>query len=230
MPARPSWLYYLFAVVMLAVAGYCLLLLALSASSRRRSGWDVELSHVAMGLAMAGMFVDGWRFGPNLMWELVFVALLVWFVLRAFLSVQRFGLHVPHTSVHAVMSLAMLLMYWFPMGASTSMSRAMSSAGGHVDPGLAFLVAFALFGSAVFTLASSRKGGAVYGTHVAVASPVLSGAGAGPSGADAAREAYLSGTPSDAGGLEGLVARPWLVDATHVVMCVAMGFMLVLTL
>lgn len=230
MPATPTWLYYLIAVLMLAVAAYSLVLLALSAASRRTAGWDVELSHVLMGVAMAGMFVARWSFGPKAMWEIAFGALLVCFAVRSILSVRRFGLHVPHTSAHAVMSFGMLLMYWFPMGGSASLSMAMSSARGRVDPGVAFLVAFALFASAVFTLASPRKGSAVYGTHVAVVPSGVTVAAGSAVELEEEAEDYLIGTPSGASGIEGLVARPWLVDATHVVMCVAMGFMLILML
>ena len=31
-----------------------------------------------------------------------------------------------------------------------------------------------------------------------------------------------------AGGAVGLIAAPWLEDASHVVMCIGMGFMLIL--
>ena len=91
----PSWLYYLFGVLMLAVAAYCLVLLVLSLTSRRSGGRDVDISHVTMGLAMAGMFVPAWAFGASGMWQLIFGALLVWFVVQSILSLQRFGAHLP---------------------------------------------------------------------------------------------------------------------------------------
>lgn len=221
----PHWLYYLFGASMFAVAGYSALLLVIGLVSRRSVGIDVELSHIVMGLAMAGMFVGRWAFGPNLAWELAFAAFLVWFVARAVLSVQRFGLHLPHTLIHALMSVAMLLMYWFPASMSAQgggMGSAMGSGMGsqmggrgvpaHVDPGLVLLLAVALFASAIFTLASPRKGWSVYG---AVVPPGLAAATADGSVADE---------------VEAAVAPPLLVDVTHVVMCVAMGFMLVLML
>jgi hypothetical protein len=223
----PSWLYYLFGGLMLAVGAYGVLLLGLAVVTRRYAGVDVEISHVAMGLAMAGMFVESWYFGPDALWELVFGVLLVWFAVRGIRSVQTFGLHLPHTWVHALMSFAMLVMYWFPMGSSAGRSVGMSmtagGAGGRLDPGLAFLLVVALLASAVFTLASRKKGGVVYGTHVKAAEAAT---GAGVLAADA----YLADTLSSAGGVESVVAAPALLDAAHVVMAVGMAFMLVLML
>ncbi len=97
---------------------------------------------------------------------MIFGALLVWFIVRSVQSIHAWGLHVPHTAVHAVMSLAMLLMYRFPAGAvSHAMSMSASAGGARIDPGLTFLLAFILFGSAVFTIASPNKGATHFGTH-----------------------------------------------------------------
>jgi hypothetical protein len=169
-----------------------------------------------MGLAMAGMFVSAWAFGRSVVWELIFAILLIWFLVRSIQSVRRWGLHVPHAMIHAVMSFAMLLMYWFPMGSSSgsgAMSMSMSSTGPRLDPGLGLVIAFVLFASAIFTLASPVKGGSHYGAHPP--SYVMSG-----------------GMEGDAGIVEvdDRVAMPWLVDVSHVVMCVGMGFMLILML
>ena len=217
MVGPPAGLYYLFGALMLLVAAYGLLLLVTSALERRTAGRDVELSHVAMGVAMAGMFVPGWSFGPRASWELVFAALLAWFVVRSLQSVQTWGLHVPHFAVHAVMSFAMLLMYWFPAGASTrAMSMTLSAGGARMDPGLAFLIAFVLFGSAVFTIASPNKGATHFGTHCAGRVPLEVADGH-------AHEAARS-----APAVAGVVATPSLVDASHVVMSIGMGLMLIL--
>ncbi len=224
MALTPSWLYDLFGVVMLAIAAYSLSLVALGVGSGRTSGWDVEVSHGVTGIAMAGMFVGGWAFGPSGLWEALFVALLVWFVIRAGRSVLTYGLHLPHTAVHALMSFAMLLMYWFSMA---SRSSTMSTTTKRADPGLLLIVAVLLLASAISTLASGRRGEAVYGAHAhlrsASVTSTLAVAGVQP-------DSYLAGTASAAPGVEGAVSRPWLLDATHVAMCVAMGFMLVLML
>jgi hypothetical protein len=217
MVGKPPGLYYSFGAMMFAVAAYGLLLLVTLAAERRSAGRDVEISHVAMGLAMAGMFVPAWAFGPSVLWELIFVVLLVWFAVRSIRSVRAWGLHVPHTAVHAVMSFAMLLMYWFPSGASPhAMSMTASAAGGRIDPGLSFLIAFVLFGSAVFTVASPNKGATHFGTHGG--ERLMVPAFDGTVGAPATLASRLA----------AVVATPSLVDASHVVMSTAMGLMLIL--
>ena len=218
--STPSWLYYLFGGLMLAVAAYCATLLILSVATNRPAGRDVEISHIFMGVAMAGMFVGQWAFGRSAVWELIFGALLVWFVVQSTQSVRQWGLHLPHALIHAVMSFAMLLMYWFPMGA-TSGAMSMSATGPKLDPGLAFGLAFILFASAVFTLASPNKGASHFGCHA----PAWAIAGAVDAEADGGQ-----GTSGSlvALSVEEVVATPWLVDASHVVMCIGMGFMLLL--
>jgi hypothetical protein len=224
MIGTPNGLYYLLGVLTLVIAGYGVVLLLTSISDRRSAGRDVEVSHVAMGVSMAGMFVPAWAFGPSVLWELIFLVLLAWFVVRSVQSIQIWGLHVPHTAIHAVMSFAMLLMYWFPAGASLpgsmsmSMSMSMSTGAARLDPGVALAVAFLLFGSAIFTIASPHRGATYFGTHCGGTRPstdieVESGWGAA---ADA---------PS---GLSDAIARPVLLDASHVLMAVAMGVMLIL--
>ncbi|MGH8980474.1 MAG: DUF5134 domain-containing protein [Acidimicrobiales bacterium] len=223
MGATPAWLYYLFAATMLAIAGYCLALLVLGAVARRTAGWDVELAHLVMGLSMAGMFVGGWAFAPNQMWECLFAALVVWFVLRAGRSVLSYGLHLPHTAVHASMSFAMLLMYWFPMDMGLVSSHSAGIAGTAVsarpDPGLMLVLAVLFLASAVTTIASGHHGAAILGTHhapTATRTVVLAGAG----GHSQPLAVVLQ--------VEDVLVRPRLLDGSHVAMCLAMAFMLVL--
>lgn len=218
--STPSWLYYLFGVAMLAVAAYCVVLLVLSVVTNRPAGRDVEVSHVFMGVAMAGMFVGRWAFGPSGVWELIFGLLLVWFLVQSMRSVQRYGLHLPHALIHAVMNFAMLLMYWYPMGPrSVSGAMSMSAPGHKLDSGVAFAVAFILLASAIFTLASPNKGASHFGSH-APAWATASAAGSDAIGDMGSGPTVLS--------VEHVVATPWLVDLSHVIMCVAMGFMLIL--
>ena len=222
MTPPPSWLYYLFAVAMLAVAAYCLVLLAVSFAIRRTAGWDVDTAHIFMGVSMAGMFVADWAFGPSAIWELIFTVLLVWFLVQSVQSVIAFGIHLTHYLIHAAMSFAMLLMYVFPAGASSgamSMSAA-SSSSARIDPGLSFLLAFVFFASAIFTLASPKKGASHHGTHVRAYAM---------SGAAGTMRATGGQVPASTGrGAVGVITAPWLEDASHVVMAVGMGFMLIL--
>lgn len=218
----PSWLYYLFGTVMLAVAAYCAALLFYSVTGRHQSGRDVDVAHILMGVSMAGMFVPKWAFGPSAVWELLFAGLFVWFVVRSIQSVQRFGLHKPHEAIHAAMSFAMLLMYLYPMGSTpgASMSMSATSGGAKLDPGIGFVLAFMFFASAVFTLAAPVKGVSHHGGHA------LAYDGGGPEGSG--RSVVLK--TQDVGTLEAIVTKPWLEDVSHVVMCFAMGFMLILML
>ena len=224
MTATPSWLYHLFAVLMLAVAAYCLTLLIVSVKERRMSGWDVDIAHVCMGVAMAGMFITAWAFGPAWVWELLFFVLMIWFIARSIQSVQEFGMHLPHYAIHALMSFAMLMMYVFPGatrgGASPSMGMSAVS-GSRLDPGLALLLAFCFFASAIFTLASPCKGTVHHGSHVPEWALVGAVDGDGDDGSSLA-------TLTTVGTFDRIVARPWLEDASHVVMCIGMGLMLIL--
>ncbi len=96
------------------------------------------------------------------------------------------------------------------------MSMTALGRGARIDPGLAFLLAFILFGSAVFTIASPNKGATHFGTHCGGMVRAL--APDGPSG-----EAAPAMT-----GVIGVVGSPSLLDASHVIMCVGMGLMLIL--
>jgi hypothetical protein len=225
MTPTPAWLYYFFAVAMMAVAAYGLVLLAVSVSIRRTPGWDVDIAHIFMGVSMAGMFVAGWSFGPRAIWELIFTVLLVWFLVESIQSVIAFGIHLTHYLIHASMSFAMLLMYLFPAGAGSgamSMSMSMASpSSARVDPGLSLLLVVLFFASAIFTLASPIKGVSHHGRHALAYA--MSGAAGGTV------ESPSGSAPAWAGGgAVRLITTPWLEDASHVVMCVGMGFMLIL--
>ncbi len=217
---NPLWLYYLFALLMLVVAAYSFVLLVVTVATHRPAGWDVDVAHVLMGVSMAGMFIFDWAFGARRMWEVVFAALLVWFLVCGALSLQRYGFHLSHYPIHAVMSLAMLLMFAFPREAMSGMPMS-TPIGPRLDPGLSFLLALVVLASAIFTLASARKGASHHGSHPP---------------AFAVRVGHRAGGPDDgqslnsssAVGIEGLVTTPWLEDASHVAMCVGMGFLLIL--
>jgi hypothetical protein len=147
-------------------------------------------------------------------WEGIFAGLMVGFTVRCVQSVLAVGLHLPHNAVHAAMCLAMLLMFRYPMGTGAGPSHA-----ARLDPGLGLLLAVSFLGSAVFTLASPNKGVSHHGSHPRVYAM-----------ATAAPPATAPVAAAPSGGLEAVVAVPWLEDLSHVVMCIAMGFMLVLTL
>jgi hypothetical protein len=220
----PFWLYDFFGVLVLAVAGYSVVLFIVTLAAHRPAGWDVDVAHTLMGVSMAGMFVAGWAFGPKSMWEVLFAALVIWFLARSVLSIRQFGIHLPHFVVHGVLSLAMILMYAFPGvardGSMGSMSMPMRmSSGSRLDPTVAFVLALCFFASAIFTLGSSKKGVSHHGSHALV----YAGVSGGSIPADRSKESR-----SSASSLEGVVMTPWVEDASHVAMCVATGFLLIL--
>jgi hypothetical protein len=224
MTPTPSWLYYLFAVAMLAVAAYGLVLLVVSVVAGMTGGRDVDIAHIFMGVSMAGMFVADWAFGPSAIWELIFTVLLVWFVVQSIQSVIAFGIHLTHYLIHAAMSFAMLLMYVFSAGARSgaiSMSMSTASSSARIDPGLSLLLASVFFASVIFTLASPNKGASHHGTHARAFA--MSGAAGGRVEVPGGQAPTSTGRAAIR-----LITDPRLEDASHVVMAVGMGFMLIL--
>jgi hypothetical protein len=223
MTMTPSWLYYLCAVLTLAVAAYCLISLIVKVCTRRGSGWDIDIAHTFMGVSMAGMSVARWAFGATVMWEIIFAVLLTWFLARTLQSVRHHGVHLSHFLVHAAMSLAMLLMYRFPVrvrGGSPTGPMSLSSAASRLDPGLAFVLVLIFFASAILTLDSSARGAS---HHTPRGSTPATSASGGP-GSPPIRLERRCGR---AGGVRGLADAPRLEDASHVLLCVLMGFLLI---
>ena len=96
-----------------------------------------------------------------------------------------------------------------------------SSSSARIDPGLSLLLAFAFFASAIFTLASPNKGASHHGTHSRAYA--MSGAAGGTVEARSGQTAASAGR-----GAVGVITSPRLEDASHVVMAIGMGFMLIL--
>ena len=87
----PGWLGSLFAVVMLGTAAYCAGRLAVAWRSWRPTGYAVDLTHVLMGTAMAGMLVPGLGFAPAGLWQVTFAATGCWFAAQAVRGLTRGG-------------------------------------------------------------------------------------------------------------------------------------------
>jgi hypothetical protein len=121
--ASPAWLADLFAGVMLLTAGYCASRLILARTEQRPTERDIDLVHVLMGLAMAGMLVPRltplggrslwdatWGAGG---WAIVFGAFAVWFgwrISRFYRAAGRLTPASAHHLPHLVMSGAMVYM------------------------------------------------------------------------------------------------------------------------
>jgi len=162
--ASPAWLADLFAGAMLLTAGYCASRLILARAQRRPAERDIDLAHVLMGLAMAGMLVprltllDGrslwdttwWASG----WAMVFGGFATWFgwrIGRFYRSAGRLTPASAHHLPHLVMSGAMVYMLVAVSrpalgsgpggGAAGAMGMGSATAGGIRFPLLAILLA-----------------------------------------------------------------------------------------
>jgi Domain of unknown function (DUF5134) len=146
----PVWLLDIFAAVMLLVATVSAARLALARRADRDA--DIDVSHLLMGIAMAGTLVASLSTLPALAWEIVFAALTVWFACRVTREYQAGrGLralvsehHAPHL-LHSAAMLYMFLALRPATGQSTSAMAGMSAGGQSLRlPTLALLFAFLL--------------------------------------------------------------------------------------
>ena len=185
--AGPSWLAWTFASVVILVAGYCLTRLVASWRRHRPSDHRVDVIHVLMGVAMAGMLVPRLRVFWVGGWEVVFgigAAWFGWLAIREFRGRPTVGGRPGHHLQHVLGCGAML--YMFLAAATVAKAAAGGSAmsgmaGGAAHfPTLALVLAVALFGYVVWTadrLSSLTPVAALAARSVPV--PVLAGAGPG---------------------------------------------------
>jgi len=232
---------------MIAVSIYCSVRLLVSRALRRRINVDVNVAHVTMGVAMAGMLVPALTTLPTGVWEAVFVGLAGWFSWQSVRFIARHVgqsgghdlHHVSHYLTHLVMSCAMLYMYLAaPTGGAAnagemSMGGATGATANFVGLPLFFLIV--LCASAVWhidslSLSSSNEPALVSaaGTYEG-----MRGGGAIREGETMLAE-WSSPSVTDAPDGPDLGDRPFMAPrlelACHVAMCITMGYMLILML
>ena len=150
----PAWLLDIFAAVMLVVAAVSAARLAIAWRAGRRSDpdADIDVSHLLMGLAMAGTLAASLSTLPSGAWEVIFGALTAWFAYRVAREYRGRGLralvsehHAPHLLHSAAMLYMFLALRTVAPGHSTAMAG-MSAAGGQSLrlPTLALAFAFLL--------------------------------------------------------------------------------------
>jgi hypothetical protein len=222
--AQPAWLAYGFCAVMAWVSGFCTVRLALARRLGRQTHYDVNLSHVLMGVAMIGMLVPRWNGIPSGFWEIVFAVIALYFVALSVRFVAVHGLrgidddhvhHISHYLIHAVLACAMLYMYWLGMPITTMSGTSMSMSGpphGVGDPGLTLFLITILVASAVWQLESIGEFARQPRVAVGAGGAAMGGAiGKAPEGDD---------------------DRPWLAPrleiGDHIAMCITMAYVLVL--
>lgn len=235
---NPGWLNDIFAGVMIAVAAYSAGRLVAASRWSRPTHTDVEVAHILMGTAMAGMLVSHLNPLPVGVWEVVFSVLSGWFVWRCYEFIKdpstglKYDQNVHRLSrrlIHLVMALAMLYMFLaaVPAAVDTGGSMAMGAATGgttnFVLLPLAFIVS--LFASAIWELDRIGHWSASRVTQDQTA-PALASVGGGlptvSEDSDSAKDRVCKSSTQ--------WLAPRLEGACHIAMCVTMGYMLVLML
>jgi hypothetical protein len=197
----PAWILDIFAALMLVVAAVSAARLVAARPWQRGAViTDTDISHLLMGLAMAGMLASSLTTLSNTAWEVIFGVLTVWFACRVVRDAQTSGIRAlagGHCAPHLVHSGAMLYMF-LALTAPTAGGSGMSGMGGSSGsatleyPTLAFVFALILIGYSVWDLdqlSALRRTAAVAG----VVSPVLAGAAAGAGAAMATMAGTVAG-------------------------------------
>jgi hypothetical protein len=230
-----------FATVMLAVALYSAGRLVAARAWSRPIHVDIDVAHVLMGVAMAGM-LDG-RINPigSGVWEVVFSLLGLWFLWRCYQFLvdpgTGFGYdeHVHRLSrrlIHLVMSSSMLYMYLAaaPVTAGSDGAMAMRATGSTSRfVGLPLLFLISLLASGIWELDGIDR----FRPSRAAHEPVAAYAGSHRPVEE------FDGVPEVGGGNNQVEpgarpTNPWLAPrlegASHIAMCITMAYALVLML
>jgi len=155
----PSWLTDSLAGLMLVIAAYCAGRVGYARLRHRPTEHDVDVLHVFMGVAMAGMLVSKLSILSSHIWEALFVAAVVWFAARIGLALRRPGngagagatadrAAIGHRLPYLLASGAMLYMFLAPVAASSGsgsggmagMGDAIGAASRYPTLGLGFAV------------------------------------------------------------------------------------------
>jgi hypothetical protein len=160
----PAWILDMLAALMLTVTAVSAARLGLARAWRKGAiVTDTDVSHLFMGIAMAGMLVPGLTTLPNAAWEVIFALLAVWFGYRVVSDARSNGARAlagGHCAPHLVHSAAMLYMFLALAalaagGAGGSGGSGMGSASAMEAlkyPTLAFVFALILIGYAAWDL------------------------------------------------------------------------------
>jgi Domain of unknown function (DUF5134) len=205
----PSWILDILAAVMLLVAATSAgRLVAARAWAGSAGEADIDVAHLLMGIAMAGMLVASLTTLPNGVWDAIFAVLTAWFGWRVYRESRVQGVRVladGHRMPHLVHSAAMLYMF-----VAVSAPAAAGSGGGMSGmagsgtamqtlsvPVVAFIFALWLAVYVVLDLDCLSGPGHARGSYFAA--PALAGAAAGTGSVRlAAASAAAAGTSASA--------------------------------
>ena len=200
----PAWILDIFAAIMLVVAAVSAARLVAARpwqhGARRAALADIDVSHLLMAIAMAGMLTASLQTLPNGAWSVIFAVLTVWFGYRVIRDAQVSGVRAlagGHCAPHFIHAWAMLYMFMaftapaaHGSGGMGGMAGGMTGMGTLQLPLLAFLFALALIGYSIWDLDQLSGPGASGHYSLATArtaptSPVLVGVGTSAAGAGA---------------------------------------------
>jgi hypothetical protein len=182
----PTWLATIFGAVVLVVAVYTAGRLVVAWRTGRATDYEVDGSHVFMGVAMAGMLIPGLGIvqagASTVVWVIVFVLISAWLAItlvRELRHTERASGFMGHHLPHLVMSLAMVYMLLTLSGGDAVHAGGMSGnlgatgiggAGLHGGTSVAGLGGSALGGSG---MSVGAMGGAGMSGSALVALPTL---------------------------------------------------------
>jgi hypothetical protein len=255
--AAPGWIPGVLAALMLAVAAVSAARLA-AAPRRQRGGViaGIDVAHLLMAIAMAGMLAAGLAAVPDAAWQAVFGLLTAWLAFQVCRDAAANGIRAlagGHCAPHLVHAAAMLYMFaalTAPAAGGPGAGRMGGPAMRTLQyPALAFVFALILAGYSVWDLDQlsvrrySLPGAALRPTAASV--PALAGPGSAaaalagldaPAGAAAPHAVAVPAgetVPADRGPDSGPAARMVLLSPGVTVGCriaigVTMAFMLVI--
>ena len=200
----PAWILDIFAAIMLVVAAVSAARLAVARpwqhGARRAALTDIDVAHLLMAIAMAGMLTASLQTLPNGAWSVIFAVLTVWFGYRVVRDAQVSGVRAlagGHCAPHFIHAGAMLYMFMaltapaaHGSGGMAGMAGGMSGMGTLQLPLLAFVFALVLIGYSIWDLDQLSGPGAsghysLATARTAPAGPVLVGVGTLAAGAGA---------------------------------------------
>jgi hypothetical protein len=199
----PAWILDIFAAIMLAVAVVSAARLITARAWRRGDpDADIDVAHLLMSIAMAGMLTASLATLPDRAWEAVFAVLTAWFVYQVGQDARVSGARAVvsgHHAPHLVHSAAMLYMFLALTPAAAGGGSGMAGMGASSGPAMrtlslptvALIFAFLLAGYAVRDL--DRLSGPAAGGH-----HDLAVAGIAPAGGALAGASPRAGSPATA--------------------------------
>ncbi len=257
----PNWILDIFAAIMLLVAAVSAARLVAvrpwQQGTQRAALADIDVAHLLMAIAMAGMLVASLQTLPNGAWAIIFAVMTAWFGYRVIRDAQVSGVRAlagGHCAPHLIHAGAMVYMFTaFTATAahgSGGMGGGMSGMGTLQLPLLAYVFALLLIGYSIWDLDQLSGPGAsghysLAAIRTAPTGPVLVGATAGPGAAAMSAsasgsvgsamaaeamptEAQLADASAPASRSERGILAPWVATSCRIAMGVTMAFMLVI--